>query len=248
MSNDTSGLVSALRLDGAQVSLGNQGDLDRRIRDVEGLSFLDTGDFDVGGVTVGINVNQDTLRDVIDRINAAGGTMQASFEASSSQVVLNGSGSLADGSSNFASTVLATSSTKAQLSSRLMNKIERSMDKLAKELAVVDRLFGGDVVNALRSALGDRLGLEADDSSLRNHLGLRFDFDADTATTILSVRDGASGLRQSLKSRSKEARRFFLGRGGDDDEGLVDTLRQALVDSAKSMAKKHGVTGLSVYA
>lgn len=243
--NDTTGLVDALRLDGADVTLGNEGDLDRRIRDVEGLSFLQNGSFEVGGVSVSVNVNQDTLRDVIDRINDAGGAMQATFEAQTNQITLTGSGSVADGTSNFASTVLATS-TRERFSSRLLTKIEGSVNELAKQLAIVDELFGGDVVRALKSALGDRLGLD-DDTSVRNHLGLRFDFDPDSRATLLGVRDGASGLRRALRGRTRDVRRFMLGRGADD-RGFVDTLRQALLSSAKTMSTKHGVTGLSVYA
>lgn len=246
LANDTSGIIRALKLDDARVTVGSQGDVDRNIEDVEGLAFVESGNFFVGDARVRVNVSRHSLRDVIDRINTAVGTEVASFDATRKQVVLSGAGPATDGTSNFATTVLATAPVTRE-PSRLIGKIERTMEDLSKQLKVVDSVFGGEVSANLKDALRERLGVGDDVTGIRSRLGMRFDFGSESQRGVMGVRDGVGGLRRTLRSRSGDFRRFLLGRGAGD-EGLVDTLRQTLVDSAKTMATKHGVTGLSVYA
>jgi hypothetical protein len=109
LSNDTSGFAAAVKLDGAVATPGEDGtemvNLDAPLAEVEGLS-VESGSITVNGVSINIDVNMDSLNDVLDRITASEAGVTASFDSNTNRVsvVSNDPGSqltIASGSTNF---------------------------------------------------------------------------------------------------------------------------------------------------
>ncbi|MBH25090.1 MAG: hypothetical protein CMH57_11670 [Myxococcales bacterium] len=88
VSGDTSGFLSAFKLDGALTSVGELADADKKIQDVAALAGISTGTASINGVSVSIDVANDSLNDVISRINGSGAGATASLQEGGQRFVL----------------------------------------------------------------------------------------------------------------------------------------------------------------
>jgi hypothetical protein len=114
LANDTSGFLAAAKLEGAVAVPGEDGTVSEDpatpMAEVEGLSAVQSGSISVNGVSIAIDVNTDSLNDVLDRITASEAGVTASYDSSSKRVSLSSKDSesqliLDSGSTNFLSEV-----------------------------------------------------------------------------------------------------------------------------------------------
>lgn len=109
ITNDTSGFVDAVKLDGAAPVAGSPDQTAQAIDQVAELSLVRSGTLSVNGVQMSIDVSVDSLDDVLDRINSSGAGVTAEYDAETGRVTVTGNGSnsvkLGDGTSRFFSGV-----------------------------------------------------------------------------------------------------------------------------------------------
>ena len=110
LANDTSGFVAAVKLDSAVAVPGEDGtvtdDPSTPLAEVESLSAVQSGSISVNGVSIDIDVNTDSLNDILDRINASEADVTASYDSNAKRVSLvsndaEGQLILDSGSTNF---------------------------------------------------------------------------------------------------------------------------------------------------
>lgn len=89
LENDTSGFLAAVKLDGATATPGEDADPDKSLAEVAAFSTLQNGSISVNGVSIDIDVNTDSLNDVLDRISASAAEVDASFNSTSGKISLS---------------------------------------------------------------------------------------------------------------------------------------------------------------
>jgi hypothetical protein len=114
LSNDTSGFLAAAKLEGAVAIPGEDGvvseDPTKPLAEVGLFAGVQNGSISVNGAAIDIDVNTDSLNDILDRITASPADVTASFDSASQRVSLNSNDSesqliLDSGSTNFFSAV-----------------------------------------------------------------------------------------------------------------------------------------------
>ena len=106
LENDTSGFLAAMKLDDATAIAGEDAEPDKSLAEVTAFSMVQSGSISVNGVSIDIDVNADSLNDVLDRISASAAGVTASFDSVSQKVSLNSNNAdsqmiLSDGATNF---------------------------------------------------------------------------------------------------------------------------------------------------
>ena len=110
LANDTSGFVAAVKLDSAVAVPGEDGtvteDPATPLAQVDAFSTVQDGSISVNGVSIDIDVDTDSLNDVLDRISASAADVTASYDSSTKKVTLSGNDAesqliLDSGSTNF---------------------------------------------------------------------------------------------------------------------------------------------------
>jgi len=106
LANDTSGFLAAVKLDQAIPTPGEDSETEKPLAEVASFSSVQSGTITVNSVAFNIDVNTDSLTDVLDRISASSADVSASFNSSSQQVTLNSENpdsqlALASGGTNF---------------------------------------------------------------------------------------------------------------------------------------------------
>ncbi len=87
LGNDSSGFLAAVKLDGA-VPFAGETASEMPMAEVENLSSVQSGDISVNGISITIDVNTDSLTDVLDRITASAAGVTASFDSATQLVSL----------------------------------------------------------------------------------------------------------------------------------------------------------------
>ena len=114
LANDTSGFVAAVKLDGAVAVPGEDGtvteDPATPLADVDAFSTVQSGSISVNGVSIDIDVDTDSLNDILDRITASEAGVTASYDSNAKRVSLTSNDSesqliVDSGSTNFFSAV-----------------------------------------------------------------------------------------------------------------------------------------------
>jgi hypothetical protein len=114
LSNDTSGFLAAAKLEGAVATPGEDGvvteDPSKPLAEVDLFAGVQSGSISVNGASIDIDVNTDSLNDILDRITASAADVTASFNSASQRVSLNSNDSesqliLDSGSTNFFASV-----------------------------------------------------------------------------------------------------------------------------------------------
>jgi hypothetical protein len=92
LENDTSGFLAAAKLEGAVAIPGEDGgvieDPSRPLAEVDIFSGVQSGSISVNGVSINIDVNTDTLTNILDRISLSEAEVTASYDSSSRAVSL----------------------------------------------------------------------------------------------------------------------------------------------------------------
>jgi hypothetical protein len=114
LANDTSGFVAAVKLDGAVAVPGEDGtvteDPATPLAEVDAFSTVQSGSISVNGTSIDIDVNTDSLNDILDRITASEAGVTASYDSNTKRVSLTSNDSesqliVDSGSTNFFSAV-----------------------------------------------------------------------------------------------------------------------------------------------
>ena len=92
LENDTSGFLAAAKLEGAVAIPGEDGgvieDPSRPLAEVDIFSGVESGSISVNGVSINIDVNTDTLTNILDRVSLSEAEVTASYNSSSRTVSL----------------------------------------------------------------------------------------------------------------------------------------------------------------
>ena len=93
LANDTSGFVAAVKLDSAVAAPGEDGtvteDSATPLAEVDAFSTVQNGSISVNGVSIDIDVNTDSLNDILDSITASAADVTASYDSNTKRVTLS---------------------------------------------------------------------------------------------------------------------------------------------------------------
>ena len=249
---DTSNFIEATKLDSAIVTPGIDPQTEQAIRDVPALSAISNGSILVNGESISISRANDSLSDVLDRINQSDAGVTATFNATTQRVSIESNDpeqelTLDSNGTRFFSTLsLLDGSVPATVASRGVARgrayrIANALETLSTELSALmqDRNFtsGGANADLFRSAF---TSLGTGNSG--------FGFKLDTTVDALRRGDFASlnrrNFTQSLQTRGDEVKEFLAGPNGDG--GLINRLFGATVSALTSVNSKLGVSGTFV--
>ncbi|MGW8301280.1 MAG: flagellin hook IN motif-containing protein [Desulfobacterales bacterium] len=120
LANDTSGFVAAVKLDSAVATPGEDGtvteDPATPLAEVDAFSTVQSGSISVNGVSIDIDVNTDSLNDILDSISASAADVTASYDSNTKRVTLSSNDAesqliLDSGTTNFFPAVEITDGT-----------------------------------------------------------------------------------------------------------------------------------------
>jgi hypothetical protein len=120
LENDTSGFVAAVKLDSAVAVPGEDGtvteDSATPLAEVDSFSTVQSGSISVNSVSIDIDVNTDSLNDILDRISASAADVTASYDGNTKKVTLSANDTesqlaLDSGTTNFFPAVEITDGT-----------------------------------------------------------------------------------------------------------------------------------------
>ncbi len=261
--NDTSGFLAATKLANASEVVGQDG-LDPTydpISSVASLSGISTGQFSINGTSLGVDVDVDSLGEVLDRINASGLGVTATLDPSTKKVSIVSDSSAAftldDGTSGLFSNLFITpqlydptadaegpSSQDRRFANeanvredlfafrRSLNSIFRgSYGNAATEK--IDRLRSR-LVDVIRSSLESLRDEETGKSRIDTSFGLIFDFERRDGS-LLEI-DGTK-LSKQLEGSAPEIWELLFAEE-DEAMGLVPTL----IERVRSLQAQIGVS------
>ncbi len=254
LSNDTSGLLDALKLSGAAPVLGRDDQGSQPIAQVGALAGIQSGTFVVNGTSLSVDVQVDSLRDVLDRITANVEGVQASLDPSGA-VRISSTGStglgFSDGSSGlFTALGIAEGNFAPRRSPGSVRfDDERALrDSLADFVRAFDEVFDDAIVgpgsavagdsrsrleSAVKSAFGAQLGTVVRDAASS---GLGLDFAQRPDGRLRLVADGAA-LSRALSQDPDELTEFlFAPSAPDRSGGLLARIETALDGIAERLA------------
>lgn len=257
--NDTSGLLAAVKLSGANSVLGLSSELGTPLGQLAGFSALQSGTFSINGVELVVDVLQDSLSDLIGRINAADTGAVASFDPASGKVRLRGVGSgsleLSNGTSDlFAVLDIAAGTHRGERGGSktrfedadgfraALKKFVQAYAKLfegefegfgAASIANVRRNLDGAVSRAFEKALG--LG---GSGTLRTDYGLTY---AKRGNAERTLELDVAKLGQALsKDAAPLASLFFARKDESGFDGIMAGVGERLDQAVKSLRSMLG--------
>ena len=80
LANDTSGFLTAVKLDGASATGGNIADDVQALKDTPLLGGVTNGSFVVDGQTIDVDTNVDTVQTIVAKINSSGARVVAAYD------------------------------------------------------------------------------------------------------------------------------------------------------------------------
>ena len=116
LENDTSGFLAATKLEGATATPGEDAEPEKTLSQEAQFASVQSGTITVNSVAIDIDVNTDTLSDVLDRITASAADVTASYSSASQRVSVTANNSddqltLDSGATNFFAAVNITDGT-----------------------------------------------------------------------------------------------------------------------------------------
>ncbi len=255
LQSDNTGFFEAIKFAGATPTPGSLSDLDTPIAEVPELAGIQSGQFGINGATLTVDVMIESLRDVVDKINASEAGVVASFdeEENAFQITAKTAGAdveLDDGTSGFFSGLkvdtglFAAEEGGTVFELKDATKLRSSFEDFAGEL---ESLFTSsfdfaasfqaksavnDISDAIRESFEPLLE-NTDKDVLRSGFGIDFDFSAEDGDVLQIDEDR---LRHALRFKGEELAEFLAGeRGPGGSPGLVERLAQALDDVAQRL-------------
>ena len=260
LSGDTSGFLDAMKLSGATVVAGEDGDDEKTLNQVDDFSGVQTGTFYINGTAISVNPATDSFVDVVNRIDAASAGIVTSDADGDTRIELssvngtetvelsdNGTGFLtalgfADGVHDILNVVTTqhpgslrgvSTNDAAQSISRLVRTLEGAMTTSRSTTA--GRLFR----SSLESAATEVTGSVKDGERLLKTFG----FDLDSGST--SVTFDRVGLKRGLRGNQKQFIELMNGRG--THKGFLESLEETLKDDLDRLRYQAAASGEYLY-
>ncbi len=276
LGNDTSGFVAAMKLDTAVTVPGTDVDPDMPLAQIPRFASVQSGTFFINGTAISLDVNADSLNDVIDRINNSAAEVTARlFESPdifsivsndvNADLVLNSGGTgLFEALGIIPATYEATARTGVQGTAgrRTMTKVHAEIiaDDIKEAAKAFSSLFSekkitpapdsplSEFIANMRSDLQSAVSSAFDSESdvLKSGFGITFDF----KNIIQNVFDFSSldrnDLVRKLTSDGFSVNELFFGRKSKDDDGLLEKILNTLERTEDTVKDMLGTKGLLV--
>jgi len=247
LTQDTSGLVAALKLDAGLFERGSENGSKRLIRSVPELSGITSGEFSINGRTYAIDVNTESLSDINRRLYRDGFGVVAYYDERTDRFRIRASGNgsliLDDGTSGFFSGLGVTDGlyrgekTGEQVTFRSSASLQRELRDVVDSLESVlkgdvggygvgiARVIKDSLIGALEETFATFVEKEGD-GLLRSGLGLNLGAKSNGARAL---NIDSSSLQIGLKRRGAEVRDLlYSNRRADGRAGLIERLEGAL--------------------
>jgi hypothetical protein len=267
LENDTSGFLGAMKLESATPIPGTDGDPEKPLAEVERFLSVQSGTISVNGAAISIDVNVDSLNDVLDRMNASEAGVTASLNPTaqrvtivsndpSQELILDGGGT-----GFFAALEISvgtyhpthTFGKKEGMSQRYAYQVAEVFQDVAegmKALFEASESGGahGTFLMQLRQGIQTAISesFDSEGPQFKTKFGIEFDF-RDTARRIFdfSERDRSRMLSALTHKRQLlEIRDLFFGRTSQETDGLVERLSAALKQAESDLEVLLGSAGL----
>lgn len=241
LADDTSGFLAAMKLTGAATNLGVPEDDRRPIDQVPSLSSVVDGTITVNGVDIDVDTQVDSLREVVDQMNAVAGVTVVLEDG---RIKVTGDQgqqvTLADTTGLLAVSGIPTGTQDppqatdggidAGLSTELSRRVAKAMRKLANavDAFLVDQLPGPRLapsISRLRSSLATEFGsvFELEDGTLKALGGMRFTFTDDRDRGVRATLSNERKLARLLDEGDRDTLVALIGDNGDEP-GILERL------------------------
>ncbi len=269
---DTSGFLAATKLNSATAVQGQDalGDADRPLDEVAQFSSVQNGSFLINGTSIAIDVQEDSLNDILVRITASAADVTATLIGSgqrvsitsnevASSLVLNSNGTglfsalqITEGTYAPEEGTGVSRKPKDGLSSNQAKEVIQALKDVAEEFNPLfdTKQFGkeaGPFLTKLRQDFQDLLGeiYQTNGPEFRSRFGLNFDFRA-TANKVLDVSN--SGINQSLllarlQRAPNSVNDLLFGSLTKNDDGLIESLVTLATKTENSLNDRLGPNG-----
>ena len=246
--SDDSGFAAATKLAGALATPGRDADIDSPLANVNQFQSVQSGNITVNGTSVAIDVQTDSLRTILDRINAAQQTATASYSEPPQRVtfIANTQGQaigLDEGSTGFLAALNIPAGTyrpgrtnglSAARAAAVADGVERIAARLNGYLstaAASETLRG--LGNGLAQTLADFVRSERDPAN--GTFGIRIDSAAQAA------RLDVAELGRDLRRDASTTLRFLVGNGSS--LGFLDSLASGIDQALAQIGNRLGTRG-----
>ena len=258
LSGDTSNFLQATKLSAAAVTPGKDPDNERRLADVGIFGGTSSGQFRINNQDIDLDVDSDSLDDVLARINAAGVGANASFDPASGRVTLtateagraleidsNGTGLFA--ALNLPEGRVDPQARRGGVSERRLRRIGDAVEAVADGLNSLfsDRglLNGQDPsVIALRGQISSAIAsiLGGGDGRLDSGIGLQFNRDPAVRASGEFVEFDRRKLFRYVEKRGSQVRSFFNGDKGQTGftVGLASVIEKSIRSSVETLGSR----------
>ena len=260
--NDTSGFVTAMKLDTATGVPGQDSEAEVVMADAAVFESVSSGSILVNGESIAIDVDADTLDDVISRINAsdAGVTASLSSDAqtftitnddNSAELVLDSNGTEFFAALNVAEDTYQPTIARGVTESRaevVGDAVASFADALnalfdRSENGLGDSTFLSSVRNDVQIAVGDVFN--EDGPRFRTDYGITFDF-REEADQVVSFNWAARARLENLMrtgGRGADVYGLFLGGNSSVNLGMQEQLSQVLQSAQSDIDSLLGPVG-----
>jgi hypothetical protein len=251
LANDTSGFLTATKLESATSTPGTDDEKEKPLSDVPRFSSVQSGNVNINGVAIAIDVNADSLNDVIDRINASDAGVTASFDDTTLRVTIVSNDSsqqliLDSGGTGFFPALDISNGTyqpeQANGGQKGMPQwyafqFAHAVQDVAEALnALFDEPESGTGLDAFLKQLRRKIetaiqkSFDSDESHFETQFGVKFDF-RDTKKPIFDFSDeDLNRLASSLihNSHIRDIRSLFFGKYNLKGDGFATRLTETL--------------------
>ena len=259
LQNDTSNLLDALKLANASVTPGIDPENEKTLDSVASLSSVQSGDILVNGRPISIDRSADSLDSILDRINASGADVVATFDPGSQEVLIEARDAASEltidsnGTGFFAALNITDGRVDPEAVSRGLTRarsyaIADAAAAVFGELSALfrDSTFAGRGTNAaqfrgpLESALRATLG---EDLTTRLY-GLVFDGSSNARQRGDFASIDRRALTQDLQLRGDAVKDVLTN--ADGTAGLVPDLLRATRQALEGVNQALGLSGTFV--
>jgi len=242
------------------------GELSNTIDTISKLSSVSSGQFNINGTNISIDITSDSFNDVVDRINSSGTGVTASFDTISGRLSLESESefTIDDGDTNFFSAAKVTTGSIAQseipgedgqdsyLNSKRFkdafkrlvtrfNKVFNTMEEVKKsrqELEEDADNFKDKIFTAVEEAVKNLVD-EDFEASGKGRLDYGMTFSFDNVSTFLDF-DEKNFSKGIAKGSDKFVNLFMFNAKNDEKDGLLEKMLRTIGDLNTSLSTKIG--------
>ncbi len=273
MDSDTSGFIAAMKLDTALVVPGIDIDPDVPLAQIERFSSVQSGTFYINETAISLDVNADSLNDLIDRINSAEAGVTASLFQSPDlfSIVsndINAELSLDSGGTGIFEALAITPASyeatarigmEGAAGRKTMTKVRAEMiaDKIKDAASSFNALFSNrkninsELENLLQTYRDKLLtavseAFDSKSSVLKTKFGISFDFNSEFNNIFDFSALDKHDLVRTLTTDGNPVNELFFGRKNKDDDGLLEKLLTSVEDVESDLTDLLGPKGIFV--